>query len=84
LKRLRNIEENAHVALVFDRYDEDWKRLGWVLVHGTAATIEGGAEHARAIEELRGRYAQYVEMALQDRPMIRVTVERVSSWGDLS
>ena len=35
LKRLRNIEENPQVALVFDRYDDDWSRLGWVLVQGT-------------------------------------------------
>jgi PPOX class probable F420-dependent enzyme len=83
LKRLRNIEENSQVALVFDRYDEDWRRLGWVLVHGTADVLEGGAEHARAVAALRSRYAQYEAMALEERPMIGVMMERVSSWGDL-
>ena len=31
LKRLRNIDDNPQVALVFDRYDDDWTQLGWVL-----------------------------------------------------
>ena len=84
LKRLRNIEENPRVALVFDRYDEDWSRLGWVMVRGTATVIDGGAEHERAVAELREKYEQYRSMTLEGRPVISVTVERVSSWGDLA
>jgi PPOX class probable F420-dependent enzyme len=84
LKRLLNIEENPHVALVLDRYDEDWSRLGWVLIQGTAAVIKGGPEHSRALEALREKYPQYREMALEERPVIGVRVERVSSWGELS
>jgi PPOX class probable F420-dependent enzyme len=83
LKRLRNIEENARVALVFDRYDNDWERLGWVLVHATAAVLVEGPEYERALKALRERYEQYQAMALEGRPVISVTVERVSSWGDL-
>ena len=47
LKRLRNIEENPRVALVLDRYDEDWSRLAWVLVQGTAAVLDRGPEHGQ-------------------------------------
>src|SRR2546426_11641090 len=83
LKRLRNIEENPQVALVLDRYDEDWSRLGWVLVQGTAAVLDSGPEHGRALTALREKYPQYLEMALEGRPVISVTVERVSSWGEL-
>jgi PPOX class probable F420-dependent enzyme len=83
LKRLRNIEQNPQVALVFDHYDDDWTRLGWVLIHGSAAVIDGGVEHTRAIERLREGYPQYRAMALESRPVIRVTAERVSSWGRL-
>ena len=36
LKRLRNIAANPHVALVADRWDEDWSRLGWVMLRGRA------------------------------------------------
>ncbi len=83
LKRLRNIEENPRVALVFDRYDDDWSRLGWVLVQGSSAILEAGAEHERAVAALRERYPQYRAMALEGRPMIRVAAEKVSNWGDL-
>jgi len=69
---------------VFDRYDEDWTRLAWVLVRGTAAVLAYGPEHAGALAALREKYPQYRAMALEDRPVIRVIVERVSSWGDLS
>jgi PPOX class probable F420-dependent enzyme len=84
LKRLRNIEENPNIALVFDRYDEDWSRLGWVMAFGVATIIDGGQEHERAVAALRERYEQYRSMTLRGRPVISVTVERASSWGNLS
>jgi PPOX class probable F420-dependent enzyme len=34
LRRLRNIRENPVVAVVVDRYDEDWALLGWVMLFG--------------------------------------------------
>jgi len=40
-------------------------------------------EHAAAIAALRGKYAQYAEHRLEDRPVLRLTVERVVAWGDL-
>lgn len=83
LKRLRNIEDNRSVALVFDRYDEDWSRLGWVMVQGRAVVIDSGEEHARALSALRERYAQYQSMALEGRPVIAITPEKARSWGKL-
>jgi PPOX class probable F420-dependent enzyme len=83
LKRLRNIEENPLVALVYDRYDEDWSRLGWVMIRGNATIIAAGPAYESALEALRMRYPQYREMRLEERPVIRVKPERISSWGDL-
>jgi PPOX class probable F420-dependent enzyme len=83
LKRVRNIRENPPVALVVDRYDEDWSKLGYVLVQGTATLLESGEEHRRAIRLLRERYPQYRSMALEGRPIIAIQVERVTAWGDL-
>ena len=48
LKRLANLQENPSAALVVDRYDEDWSRLGWVMVRGRADILESGPEHDRA------------------------------------
>ena len=81
LRRLRNIEENPRVSLLFDRYDEDWARLGYVLVHGVASVIEVGGSRVNALAALRERYPQYVGMALEERPLVRVEVERVVAWG---
>ena len=84
LARLRNIAENPQVAVVFDRYEEDWARIGYVLVRGTATVLEGGPEHERAVAALRDKYPQYRSMALEERPVIRITPQSVSSWGTLT
>lgn len=81
LKRLRNIERNPSVALVADRYDEDWSRLGWVMLRGEAIILESGEEHDRAQSLLRARYPQYRGMALDFLPVIAVRIARVTSWG---
>lgn len=83
LKRIRNILENPAVALVVDRYEEDWSRLGWVMVRGPAVILEHGAEHDRAQALLKERYPQLREMALHDLPVIAIRGERVTSWGNL-
>jgi PPOX class probable F420-dependent enzyme len=84
LKRVRNILENPQAAFVADRYDEDWRRLGWVMLRGRAEILEMGAEHDAAQAMLRGRYPQYRAMSLAGLPVIAVRVERAVSWGDLS
>jgi PPOX class probable F420-dependent enzyme len=84
LKRLRNIEANPQIALVFDRYDEDWQRLAYVLLRGRASVLARGAEHPDAIAALRSRYPQYGTMALEDRPLIRIEPETVVTWGELT
>src|SRR5438552_10335099 len=84
LKRVRNILENPQAAFVLDRYDEDWRRLGWVMLRGPAEILETGAEHDAAQAMLRGRYPQYRAMNLAALPGIALGIERAVSWGDLS
>ena len=81
LKRVRNIEANPHVSLVIDDYSDDWNQLGYVLIGGTAEVISAGAEHARAVQLLRGKYPQYVAMALEERPIIRITPMQIKRWA---
>lgn len=81
LKRVRNILENGRAAIVADVYDEDWSRLAFVLVSGTARLVEAGPEHTRALEALRAKYVQYRTMALEGRPLIAVQAEHVTRWG---
>jgi PPOX class probable F420-dependent enzyme len=83
-KRVRNILENPRAAFVVDRWDEDWTRLGWVMLRGAAEILETGAEHAAAQALLREKYAQYRTMKLADLPVIALRIAHVASWGDLS
>jgi PPOX class probable F420-dependent enzyme len=84
LKRLRNIAENPAVAVVVDRYDDDWARLGWVMLRGRGEILTGGDEHARAQALLRSRYPQLNDMDIGSLPVIAVRLERVTSWGNLA
>ena len=84
LKRLRNIAENPAVAVVIDRYDEDWTRLAWVMLHGRAEILGEGTEHADAQALLRSRYPQLGAMQIASCPVIAVRIERTARWGDLS
>jgi PPOX class probable F420-dependent enzyme len=84
LKRLRNLAENPNVALLFDHYEEDWKRLGWVMLHGRAQILTDGAEHDTAQAMLRFRYPQLASMHIASQPVIAVRITRSISWGDLS
>ena len=84
LKRLRNIAENPAVAVVADRYDEEWTRLGWVMVRGRAEILVGGIEHDRAQALLCGRYPQLRAMNIASHPVIAIRLERVTSWGNLA
>jgi PPOX class probable F420-dependent enzyme len=81
LRRVQNILENPRVAIVADIYDEDWSRLAFVLVGGTARVLTGGEEHQEALRALRAKYPQYRAMALEQRPAIAVDVERTTRWG---
>jgi hypothetical protein len=69
--------------MVFDRYDEDWRRLAWVMVHGRAEILTAGPEHDRAQALLRSRYKQLDAMQIGELPVIAIHIERVASWGDL-
>jgi len=81
LKRLQNIRDNPHVALVIDDYGEDWTQLAYVILHGAAAILTGGSPFEQAVTALREKYPQYRHMPIQDNPMIAVHVTRAVSWG---
>lgn len=84
LRRVRNILANPRVQVLIDDYDEDWSRLAFVQLRGTAALLHEGAEHRRAVRLLERKYPQYQALPLAGRPIIEVAVERVVAWGRLS
>jgi len=84
LTRVRNIKLMPRVALLIDEYYEEWKRLWYVLVRGTAKLVPKSAtrERAKVIRQLRKKYPQYAAgMLPDDAPIIRITPERIAFWG---
>lgn len=84
LRRMRNIATDPRVALVIDHYEEHWKNLGYVLVHGRASVVDDPEEYLLALRSLRDKYPQYRAMALsiERNPVVRIDPERVHVWGE--
>jgi coenzyme F420-0:L-glutamate ligase/coenzyme F420-1:gamma-L-glutamate ligase len=82
LRRVQNIQVRPEATLLIDRYDDDWSRLGYLLVEAKAELVSPGEpEHAHALVLLRSRYPQYLTMNLELQPVIALTPTRVVSWG---
>ena len=82
LLRVRNIEARHEASLLIDLYDDDWSRLGYVLVNGHAGLLQPGDPlHAQALLLLRERYVQYRTMELERHLVIVITPDSVTSWG---
>jgi PPOX class probable F420-dependent enzyme len=87
LARVLDIGRDPRVSVLVDRWDEDWSRLGWVRLTGSATLVEPSGEdaeeHQIVVAMLRRRYEPYWEHDLDRRPLIRVTVDHATSWGAL-
>jgi coenzyme F420-0:L-glutamate ligase / coenzyme F420-1:gamma-L-glutamate ligase len=81
LKRIRNILENPQVSLIIDHYNEDWRKLTYVLVFGRGRVLTSGVKHRNAVKRLRRKYSQYREMTIDQLPMIVIRPTRIRSWG---
>ncbi len=88
LGRVRDLLVLPSVTFLVDRWSEDWERLGWVRLSGRARLLEPTAreasEHDQAVSMLRAKYPQYASHDLSSRPIIRIAVDRVQRWGNLT
>jgi PPOX class probable F420-dependent enzyme len=80
LKRLQNIAANPAVSVLVDHYEDDWNKLWWVRVDGTARIVKDAAEAERAIEMLTKRYPQY-RRARPSGPVVAISVDRITGWS---
>jgi len=94
LARVRDVLARPEATLLIDRWSEDWGRLAWIRLDTSADLLEPSApdgaaggehrrEHADAIARLRTKYPQYAGHRLEERPLLRFTVQRVVAWGAL-
>jgi len=80
LKRLRNIAANPSVSVLVDHYEDDWARLWWVRIDGTARLLAHGAQAVRATDLLAARYPQY-RRARPGGPVVAISIDRISGWS---
>jgi PPOX class probable F420-dependent enzyme len=78
LARVRDVERDARVTLLVDRWSEDWSELGWLRVDGHAELVEIADPSIMAA--LRAKYPQYARHDLESRPMIRIALDRAVRW----
>jgi coenzyme F420-0:L-glutamate ligase / coenzyme F420-1:gamma-L-glutamate ligase len=85
LRRVRNLLERPEADLLVDRYSEEWSELGFVRMHCTARIVAPDDPlHTEAVAALRARYPQYASMDLASRPIIELTLSRITAWGNLA
>ena len=77
LKRLRNIERNPAVAVLVDRYSDDWADLCWTRIDGRAEIV---ATDDRIRAAFRAKYPQYEHVEI-GTTAIRIRIEGVVSWS---
>jgi PPOX class probable F420-dependent enzyme len=84
LRRVRNVRSNPRVAVVVDRYVENWARLAWVQLRGRARVLESDAAgHDAAVSALERKYEQYADHDLDSRSVLEVEIGSTVSWGSL-
>jgi len=75
LARLDYVRARGRATFLADRWDEDWTRLGWVMIRGDARIDEAGS----AAAALRARYAQ-LETIPADGPVIAIAPTSLRWW----
>ncbi|WP_280267818.1 TIGR03668 family PPOX class F420-dependent oxidoreductase [Nocardia wallacei] len=80
LRRLRNIEADPRVSILADAYDEDWTRLWWVRLDGTARILTATPDRAAPLRWLTTKYPQYQHNSPQG-PIISITPRSISAWS---
>ena len=85
LARITNIINNDEVVVLFDRYSEDWNKLGYAMVKGKASIVQNDHENLVAVALLKQRYIQYREQYYlpEDPTIIGVKVYDYISWGNV-
>src|SRR5262245_59173195 len=77
-KKVRNIESNPHVTVVFDEYSEAWEYLRGVMFQGEARIVKA-TEFREVRKKIYAKYAQYENSAPlgeRDSVIIEVTPQR--------
>jgi len=81
LKRVKNIEKNPNVTLLIDKYQNDWKKLFFLMIHGKATVIDGKNNKLmyKIHKLLISKYPQYKKIGVGNS-CIKITPHGITHW----
>ena len=86
LKRAKNIQQNSNVTLLIDDYNENWRKLYFIMIQGIALLVGNKSEQdqsqnhiERAHKLLSEKYFQYREVGIGDY-VIMIYPQKVITW----
>jgi len=80
-RRLKNIQKNPNVVILIDEYSDDWSKLFFVMIRGSAKIIEEEEKKllVRAHKLLLLKYPQYKNVGI-GRSCIMIDPRKVIFW----
>jgi len=82
LKRVKNIEKNPNVTLLIDKYQNNWKKLFFLMIHGKAKMIDGNSKLMDKIHKLLiSKYPQYKKIGIGNS-CITINPTKVTFWNN--
>ena len=82
-RKMRNIEGNPNVTVVFDDYTEAWDYIRGVMFQGKARVVNA-KEFRQFRKKIYAKYSQYERrspLGDRDSAIVEVTPTRKFSWG---
>jgi PPOX class probable F420-dependent enzyme len=80
LARVRNLTTTAEVAFIADYYDDDWRKLSYLLIHGKARILKRKTDQARIRRLLCAKYPQYRRMGLEGATILSIRIAKSKLW----
>jgi len=83
LKRVKNLEKNPNVTLLIDKYQNDWKKLFFLMIHGKATMIAG--KNSKLMDKIHklliSKYPQYKKIGVGNS-CITINPTKVTFWNN--
>jgi len=83
LKRVKNIEKNPNVTLLIDKYQNDWQKLFFLMIHGKATVIDG--KNSKLMDKIHklliSKYPQYKKIGIGNS-CIKINPTKVTFWNN--